>query len=621
MKELAKDSDLPKPRDFDIPMEDTGVGSASSSILLPHEMFHYLFHNAKGWASSILPDQRLLPKFWKSFKGHPCMESHPVLARPSFQDYCIPLSLHGDETPITGVGKIWCHKALLLTWSSLIAIAGGNSSEDCNLYIHGLFEKFITPTTESTIGTMQAIWLILKWSFTAIWNGTWPSVDAWGRKYPPSSAEGRRAGQKLANGYYGCLVQLCGDLDYYASYLDVPRWSSHAKPCSQCRCSFEGDLSWLDNRSVAQWQNSLLSPHNWKTHWESRSALFELPGMSSCSLAMDMMHCLFLGWLQYVYGSVISLLVFECYDGDDYLGNLHQVGIFIRTFQAQHKMKHRYRRRLNKLTMFQSGDKFPKLRGKAAEIQSLALTMWTLWKNKMNPEIDQHRLIEFFLKFNVEIDQILNDFHPRYGFLSVPLQEAKHLYSRGMQMAQIHCQLMTFYKNQGIKLFNLTSKTHFVLHSLFNARWLHPSLVWCYKGEDQMQRVAKLWKSCLEGSKHWQVAKRAVWKERHLLFLRNKVGWEKKRASHSEVFYPTCVTSLPSLLVRSTTTCPTCVVLNISYVDLLLVIIHNDMNSMLKLYLCHRKMMATKKKKAPRKMQIIYFWEKNIKIQGNTTNL
>ena len=174
--------------------------------------------------------------------------------------------------------------------------------------------------------------------------------------------------------------------------------------------------------------------------------------------------------------------------------------------------------------MFQSGDKFPKLRGKAAEIQRLALTLWTLWKNKMNPEIDQHRLIDFFLKFNVEIDQILNDFHPRYGFLSVPLQEAKHLYSRGMQMAQIHYQLVTFYKNQGIKLFNLTSKTHFVLHSLFNARWLHPSLVWCYKGEDQMQRVAKLWKSCLEGSKHWQVAKRAVWKEHHLLFLRNKIG-------------------------------------------------------------------------------------------------
>ena len=163
--------------------------------------------------------------------------------------------------------------------------------------------------------------------------------------------------------------------------------------------------------------------------------------------------------------------------------------------------------------------------------------LWTLWKNKMNTENDHHRLIDFFLKFNVEVDTILNDFHPRYGFLAVPLQEATQLYSRGMQMAQIHCQLMTFYKGQGIKLFNLTSKTHFVLHSLFNARWLHPSLVWCYKDEDQMQRVARLWKSCLDGSKHWQTAKRAVWKERHLLFLRNKVGWGKKASVCRVLFY------------------------------------------------------------------------------------
>ena len=57
--------------------------------------------------------------------------------------------------------------------------------------------------------------------------------------------------------------------------------------------------------------------------------------------------------------SVISLLVFECYGGEDYLHNLHQVGVFIRTFQARHKMKHRYRRRLDKLTMFQSGENSP----------------------------------------------------------------------------------------------------------------------------------------------------------------------------------------------------------------------------------------------------------------------
>ena len=80
-----------------------------------------------------------------------------------------------------------------------------------------------------------------------------------------------------------------------------------------------------------------------------------------------------------------------------------------------------------------------------------------------------------------------------------------------------------FFQGENEKLVNLTAKTHFVMHSLYNARWAHPSLVWCSKGED-MQRVAKLWKSCHDGCKQWQVAKRASWKERHLLAMRSKVG-------------------------------------------------------------------------------------------------
>ena len=39
-----------------------------------------------------------------------------------------------------------------------------------------------------------------------------------------------------------------------------------------------------------------------------------------------------------------------------------------------------------------------------------------------------------------------------------------------------------------------------------------------------MQRMGTTWKSCLAGSKHWQVAKKASLKERHILFLRSKVG-------------------------------------------------------------------------------------------------
>ena len=135
----------------------------------------------------MVPDEKLIPKFWESFNGHPCMDGHPVLGREDYKTKCVPLSIHGDETPITGVGKVWSRKVLLLTWSSLIAILGGNNAEDCNVYITGVFEKFLIPTSERALGTMDCIWRILTWSFLAIWNGTWPAMGPWGRRYTKKS--------------------------------------------------------------------------------------------------------------------------------------------------------------------------------------------------------------------------------------------------------------------------------------------------------------------------------------------------------------------------------------------------------------------------------------------------
>ena len=58
-----------------------------------------------------------------------------------------------------------------------MATAGGASLEDTNLYIFGLFEKFILPASEFTQGTMAALWTLLRWSFDCIWQGKWPARD------------------------------------------------------------------------------------------------------------------------------------------------------------------------------------------------------------------------------------------------------------------------------------------------------------------------------------------------------------------------------------------------------------------------------------------------------------
>ena len=70
----------------------------------------------------------------------------------------------------------------------------------------------------------------------------------------------------------------------------------------------------------------------------------------------------------------------------------------------------------------------------------------------------------------------------------------------------------------------MTSKTHFCIHSVHLSKNIHPSLVWCYKGETMMKFVQRLWKSCLAGNKHWNVGRVAALKFRHQLHLKS---WRK----------------------------------------------------------------------------------------------
>lgn len=174
--QLNQESSLPLPVEAFIPLKDAPE-ERTASLLLPHEMFSAMFDNVQGWAQSILPDEQMLPKFWACFQSHPCMEGHPLLKRKDFQNCCIPLGLHGDEVPVTGIGKIWSRSALVLSWTSLLALAAGRTLEDTNLYIFGLFEQFVKDDSDDAAGTVNVLWAILAWSFRSIWEGKWPAGD------------------------------------------------------------------------------------------------------------------------------------------------------------------------------------------------------------------------------------------------------------------------------------------------------------------------------------------------------------------------------------------------------------------------------------------------------------
>lgn len=239
------------------------------------------------------------------------------------------------------------------------------------------------------------------------------------------------------------------------------------------------------------------------------------------SIALDLMHNFYLGWLQYFFGSVFWLLCFECLDLAP-LSNLHTSWNFIKEVQQGDNSRRKYRHRLDKLSMFVKKTGFPKLKGRASDIRGLDKALLSCWQQFMIPENMQHKQVEAFLKLLLEVNDTLNDFSPKYGFWKVPQEHWQNLKQKACAMAQLHVQLSEHYQELGVSLFNITSKTHFTLHSIFLAEDLRPSLTWCFKGESMMKKMQTVFKSCLAGNKHFNVGRMSAVKFRHLLYIKIK---------------------------------------------------------------------------------------------------
>eukprot|EP00438_Fugacium_kawagutii_P010151 Skav200440 [mRNA] locus=scaffold559:16017:17858:- [translate_table: standard] len=514
---LEKSTTLPAPMKASVPYTD---GLAEGHFLLPHEYFSAMFEDPELWAKTILPQEDQLEKFWDSFQEHPLMHQHPIKRRKDWKRTVVPLSLHGDEVPVVGVGKIWSRSVLSFSWMSMVANAMGAKGQDISFYIFGLFEKFACESSATCLGTMETVFEILFWSFDCLWKGVWPSHDHRGIPWPRDSWQFHRAGRPLAGKFCAILLQLCGDLDYNAKWLGTPVSTNHSRPCIQCRASFTGPCTWHDNRAGSPWQQNLLNRGNWRAHWTTKCKLFMLPGMSCWSIALDLMHNLYLGWLQHFFGSTFYLLTHECMDGSP-LENLRRIDAIIKTIQRNDQTRGKYRQRLSKLSMFMKRSGFPKLKGRAAEIRGIDFALLGVWRQFMDNSIEQHIQVEAFLQLIVEINELMNVYSPRNGMMAIPEPHYTHLFEKGCQAAQLHVLLMEHYAAAGVRVFNCTSKMHFTLHTLHLSKWVRPSLTWCYKGESNMRCVQQLWRSCLSGNKHFAVGRVAATKQRHLVALKS----------------------------------------------------------------------------------------------------
>lgn len=141
-------------------------------MLLPHELFNSIFENYNDVFQNILVGPPGgLEKFWETNINHPGMEGHPALVD---LHKTLPLAIHGDGVPITGLGKIWSKTAWVYSWSSLLSDA---TTKDKQMFIGMVWDTLQGPNTMNTFHS------ILAWSFKHLQLGIWPSEDWKGQKY------------------------------------------------------------------------------------------------------------------------------------------------------------------------------------------------------------------------------------------------------------------------------------------------------------------------------------------------------------------------------------------------------------------------------------------------------
>ena len=132
---------------------------------------------------------------------------------------------------------------------------------------------------------------------------------------------------------------------------------------------------------------------------------------------------------------------------------------------------------------------FPKLKGRGAEIKHLVPALLFAWKEFMTLEDPMHVAVRVGLEMSSQIDQVLESAVDCYK-LEGPMLDAYQ--GAIFVFLAVQNQLCVHWCSRGVKLFNITFKSHILAHSAFQAAYYNPRLGWTFRGEDFMQVMKRI---------------------------------------------------------------------------------------------------------------------------------
>lgn len=214
------------------------------------------------------------------------------------------------------------------------------------------------------------------------------------------------------------------------------------------------------------------------------------------------------------YGSCLFLLTHFMLPQTP-LQNLQTCWKFILESYKRHGIQERYRG-MNKLSLFKRKQGGPKLKGRAAQVQNLALPLAELWEKYMNPHLAIHKKILTLLRLNVAMEKIMKE---NRSSLAFDAEDANNFKKCGFALAQIHRELTQHFAEEEQPLFQDIPKLHAMQHSILSCHVINPRLTWCFRQEDNMNIHRTLARSCAQGLKGPAVTTKIVAKMRIALHL------------------------------------------------------------------------------------------------------
>ena len=511
MKKFSPESALrPSPFNAILKSGKTGIHFKDLDGLWPHVLFSRIYHEyPKAWEKLVCPSMSALRKFWDDVKNSKQYLNHPIRFRQHHQRLAVPISIHGDGTPVTGLGKSWGKLCDIWSWTSLV------TTGQTELTYFVIFTVFTGIQASSLAGkTLTQFWKKLKWSLEALWHGKWPEVDENGLAMPPGSKSG-----DLAGGHYACLWALIGDLDYMWKGVGLPNCNNLSKPCGWCPAN-NSTMPWYDFRPNAAWVQNVFTEAQWRAQgMDACNPLFQLPGVSILTCAPDWMHVKHLGLDKRLLGSALYALTHYIMPGSPEQ-NLEKLQREIFDIYKSDDVKTRFSNL--QLSMFSLKAK-GNLRGKAAEIKCLGPVLLKIWDKHASGQVSIYQKIRLMLHLNVLLDEKIDAVDNTAFCLPRDVREDIANTCHSLLMLWTDVQEFFSQETDAGEMFHFTVKAHFLLHCCLIES--SPRRLWCYRGEDLMQKMRRLIFSCSKRSTAWQVGNKSIGKycvalERELAAIR-----------------------------------------------------------------------------------------------------